>query len=126
MSIRDAKNIFPAYSLSSGSGASDVIKTDVKGDAYNALWLVIRSIAAAAGGTSVVVKLQTASDEAFTSPKDLFVSPAILTASLTENTELAKVRLPLGCDKHLRLKYEATGTFTAGTVEGYLTPDVNM
>lgn len=126
MSIRDAKNIFPAYSLANGSGASDVIKTDVKGDAYIGLWLVIRSIAAGAGGTKVVVRLQTASDAAFTSPKDIFITPEILLANLTAYKELAKARLPLGCDKFLRLYFTTTGTFTAGTIEGYLTPDVDM
>lgn len=52
------------------------------------------------------------------------------TASLLYGGEKAeekeKFRMPLGCDKYLRLKYEVTGTFTGGTLEGYLTPDVNM
>ncbi len=126
MSIRDVKCIFPAYDLSGGTGASDVIETDFKGDAYVGLWLVVRGIEAGAGGTSVVVKLQTASDEAFSSPVDLFTSGAIELAALTEDTEHVKVRMPLGCDKYLRLKYEVTGSFTGGTMEGYLTPDVNM
>lgn len=126
MSIRDVKCIFPAYDLSGGTGASDVIETGFKGDAYVGLWLVVRGIEAGAGGTSVVVKLQTASDEAFASPADLFTSGAIALADLTEDTEHVKVRMPLGCDKYLRLKYEVTGTFTGGTMEGYLTPDVNM
>ena len=86
----------------------------------------MRGIEAGAGGTSVVVKLQTASDEAFSSPVDLFTSGAIELAALTEDTEHVKVRMPLGCDKYLRLKYEVTGSFTGGTMEGYLTPDVNM
>lgn len=126
MSIRDVKCIFPAYELSGGTGASDVIETGFKGDAYVGLWLVVRGIEAGAGGTSVVVKLQTASDEAFSSPVDLFTSGAIELAALTEDTEHVKVRMPLGCDKYLRLKYEVTGSFTGGTMEGYLTPDVNM
>ncbi len=126
MSIRDVKCIFPAYDLSGGTGASDVIETGFKGDAYVGLWLVVRGIEAGAGGTSVVVKLQTASDEAFSSPVDLFTSGAIELAALTEDTEHVKVRMPLGCDKYLRLKYEVTGSFTGGTMEGYLTPDVNM
>lgn len=126
MSIRDVKCIFPAYDLSDGTGAGDVIETGFKGDAYVGLWLVVRGIEAAAGGTSVVVKLQTASDESFTSPVDLFTSGSIALAALTSDTEHVKVRMPLGCDKYLRLKYEVTGTFTDGTIEGYLTPDVNM
>lgn len=126
MSIRDVKCIFPAYDLSGGTGVSDVIETGFKGDAYVGLWLVVRGIEAGAGGTSVVVKLQTASDEAFSSPVDLFTSGAIELAALTEDTEHVKVRIPLGCDKYLRLKYEVTGSFTGGTMEGYLTPDVNM
>lgn len=126
MSIRDVKCIFPAYELSGGTGASDVIETGFKGDAYVGLWLVVRGIEAAAGGTSVVVKLQTASDESFTSPVDLFTSGSIALAALTSDTEHVKVRMPLGCNKYLRLKYEVTGTFTDGTIEGYLTPDVNM
>ena len=126
MSIRDVKCIFPAYDLSDGTGAGDVIETGFKGDAYVGLWLVVRGIEAGAGGTSVVVKLQTASDEAFSSPADLFTSGPIALADLTEDTEHVKVRMPLGCDKYLRLKYEVTGTFTGGTMEGYLTPDLNM
>ena len=71
----------PAYDLSDGTGASDVVETGFKGDAYMGLWLVVRGIEAGAGGTSVVVKLQTASDESFTSPVDLFTSA--LSRSLT-------------------------------------------
>ena len=91
MSIRDKKCIFPEYALSGGTGYSDVVDAGDAGDAYEALWLVVRGTDAGAA-----------------------------------DTEQARLRLPLGCKRYLRMKYTATGTFTAGKVEAYLTPDIDM
>lgn len=126
MSIRDKKCIFPEYALSGGTGYSDVVDAGDAGDAYEALLLVVRGTDAGAGGTKVIVSLETSDTEAFTSAKTLYQSAEIALAALTADTEQARLRLPLGCKRYLRMKYTATGTFTAGKVEAYLTPDIDM
>lgn len=126
MSIRDKKCIFGEYALSGGTGYSDVLDLGNAGDAYDALWLVILGTIAGAGGTKIVASLETSDTEAFTTATTLFQTPEILLAALTAATEQARVRLPLGCKQYLRMKYTATGTFTAGKVETYLTPDIDI
>lgn len=115
------------YALSSGAGSSDVIDLGAAGDAYKSLFLVAKTTGAdAAGGTKVVIKLQTSDTEAFTAPTDLCISGDILLAALVKNKVLMKQRLPFGCKRYLRLNFTPTGTFTAGAVAGFLTPDVSV
>ena len=127
--ILDKLNEFcSGYALSGGAGNSDVIDLGAAGDAYKALWLVAKmNDAAAAGGTNAAVKLQTSDTEAFTTAVDLPASSGtVVTAALTANKTLIKQRLPLGCKRYLRLNFAVTGTFTAGAVHGFLTPDISI
>ena len=74
--------------------------------------------------TSLGVKLQTATDAAFTTPIDLPVQETDLLAALTLNAELLKAEVPQGCKQYLRLYFTVTGTApTTGKVEAGLILD---
>lgn len=62
--------------------------------------------------TSLGVKLQNASDEAFTTPVDLPAQETITLASggLAINKEVLRTSLPKGCLRYVRLYYTVTGT----------------
>jgi hypothetical protein len=72
--------------------------------------------------TSLNIKLQTATDAAFSSPVDLPISATPLLAALTLNSVQLRTPLPIGCLRFLRLYYTVTGTapstgkITAGLV----------
>lgn len=62
--------------------------------------------------TSLGIKLQTATDAAFTSPVDLPAQETITLASggLAINKEVLRAQLPKGCLRYVRLYYTVTGT----------------
>lgn len=60
--------------------------------------------------TSLGIKLQTATDAAFTTPVDLPAQVTPLLAALTLNSEHLKIDVPVGCLRYLRLYYTVTGT----------------
>ncbi|MGE4416815.1 MAG: Bbp16 family capsid cement protein [Marinobacterium sp.] len=60
--------------------------------------------------TSLGVKLQTATDAAFTTPVDLPAQETDLLAALTLNKEIFKAKLPQGCLRYVRLYFTVTGT----------------
>jgi hypothetical protein len=74
--------------------------------------------------TSLGIKLQTATDAAFTTPVDLPAQETITLASggLAINKEVLRTLLPKGCLRYVRLYYTVTGTapttgkITAGLV----------
>lgn len=69
-----------------------------------------------AGGTSIAVALQTATDAAFTSPVTLFTTEAIALASLVAGYEFAIPMIPKGALRYLRLNYTVVGTMNAGKI----------
>jgi hypothetical protein len=74
--------------------------------------------------TSLNIKLQTATDAAFTTPVDLPINITFPLAALLANTDLIRVMLPIGCLQFLRLYFTVDGTApTQGTIEGYLVFD---
>lgn len=85
------------------------------GDSGNSpMEVFVRVGTAFADGTSVLIKLQSATDAAFTTPVDSSVQETVLTAALTANAVVLKARLPYGLKRYVRLYYDVTGTFTAG------------
>jgi len=60
--------------------------------------------------TSLGVKLQTATDAAFTTPVDIPAQETDLLAALTLNKEIIKSKLPQGCLRYVRLYFTVTGT----------------
>jgi len=65
--------------------------------------------------TTVLFSLQTATDEAFTSPVTLWASDAIPKATLVPGYTVVRVRIPIGSLRYLRVYYEvAAEDLTAG------------
>lgn len=71
-----------------------------------------------AGGTSLQVSIEQATDAAFTTPVTLLSGPVVLTAALTVGKQLAvPSRIPEGATmQFIRLKYTVVGTFTTGKI----------
>lgn len=113
------------------SAASTNVPDQAKaGEAYEKpLWLEIgvTEAATAVGAATVNFVLQTATDEAFTSPVVLFDSGAIAKTALTLGAKPVQVRMPVGALQYLRVYYTVgTGPLTAGKFNAYLTPDVKV
>ena len=72
---------------------------------------------------TVAATLQTASDEAFTTPIDLVSSAAIDYTVLSAGYQFALTTLPQHMLQFSRLNFTVTGTPTAGTVSGGLALD---
>lgn len=114
-----------AQAVTATAASTNIIDQGAAGNAYgNELFFVTRVGTAFAGGTSIDFQLQTATDAAFTTPIVLYDSSAIPLASLTANTEVVKVKMPIGAKQYIRAYYTVVGTMTAGTVDAFFTPDV--
>ena len=127
--ILDKKNIFCENQVITESAASEnFINQEEAGDAYGSseLFLVISTTDAFTGATSMEIALQTDDNSSFSSPKILFSTGVILEASLTANTVLAKVRLPKGLEKYIRLYMTVDGTHSKGKLNAFITPDVSQ
>lgn len=104
------------------------IDLKAEGDAEKELYLeILVDEAVEAGGAATVnFALQTATDEAFTSPVTLWASGVIAKATLVAGYVVAKLRIPKGVLQYLRLYHTvATGPLTAGKFSGWLTPDID-
>lgn len=76
--------------------------------------------------TSVTFAVQTASDEAFTTPVTL-VSATVLLADLKKGNRVPIVFMPAGNLGYVRLYYTVTGTApTTGKVSAYLTDAIQQ
>ncbi len=60
--------------------------------------------------TSLGIKLQSASNAAFTTPVDSSLSSTVLLADLTAGTEAVKAKLPFDLERYVRMYYTVTGT----------------
>ncbi len=106
--------------------STDTIDLAHGGDAIEQeLWieiLVSEAFATSTGGTAQF-KLQTDSDQAFGTPKDLMITGAIPAATLAAGYKPILARMPLGCERYLRvLSIVGTGAMTAGKIRAFLTP----
>ena len=132
--IIDKQNHFNygKQAVTASAASTDVLDLGKAGVTYGAgsLFLVSRVGAAfeAEGSATLTISLQTATDEAFTSPITVLSSGAIAKAALTANTIMQKADLnALPLQRYVRVYYTvATGPMTAGTIESFLTPDVKV
>lgn len=91
------------------------------------LFLVVQTVAAftAGGAATLDIQLQTDTTAAFGSPVVIYDTTAKAIASLGANTLIVAVPIPSVVKKFLRLNYTvATGPFTAGSINAFLTRDV--
>ena len=119
--------------LTETAASENYINLGGKGDEYgNELYIVVRvgtALAATAGAATLTVDVQTADDSAFTTNLQTIATPvqALAKASLTANTVIAKVAMPKGKRKFMRLYYTAgTNNFSSGTIDAFVTPDVQQ
>ena len=116
-----------AQAVTTSAASTDYVDQSVGGDAYGQeLYLVCRVGTAFANATSMTIDIQTDDNTSFSSATTLFSSGVILEAALTANTEVVKVRLPKGLERYFRVYYTVDGTHNAGTIDAFLTPDVNQ
>lgn len=116
-----------------GTVYSDVVDLGADGDALSRpQWLRIRigdtAVDSSGDGASINFKLQTddgLSGGNLETPTDLFATGAIAEASLTANSDVALVRVPVGAKRYLQVASVITGeAVTAGTYNAYLTDSV--
>ena len=117
-----------AQAVTSTAASEDYVDQLVAGDAYaNELYLVCRVGTAFANATSMTITLETDTNANFaTALKTLASSGVILENALTENTEVFKIRLPKGLKRYFRVYYTVNGTHNAGTIDAFLTSDVQQ
>lgn len=115
------------------AAVGDIVSTNVldTGDPYDSgageiTWLYAKLNAAVTSGgaaTLQVVLQDSADNSTFADVQTL--SPIYALAALTANKELARVRLPLGIRRYLRIVYRIAGaTTTGGTASAYMAKDV--
>ncbi|UOF81266.1 major capsid protein [Caudoviricetes sp.] len=128
MSISDYQTEFdpPSTPITATGYSVNKLKNPSNGDiTLNTIPIYLQVVADATfvsgGSTTLVVTLETASDEAFTSPVTLMTTATIAKASLVNGYEIINQIVPHGAKKYLRVKYTvATGPFTAGSVTARL------
>jgi len=131
--IKDNNLIFSALQVATDlTGAStNVVDLTKAGDAVAGaeLYLVVRvgtAMSSSGKGATAKFTLQTSTTEIFTSAIVL-AEISIVEASLTVNKIVWKLKLPPGCKQYIRMYYTESGeAFTAGTIDAFLTPDVNI
>ncbi len=135
--IRDNDLIFSAAQVATDcTGASDnVIDMTKAGDAVAGaeLYLVVRvgtALDTGADGT-LQIALESDSVEDFTTQstkKTHVVSEVFAETALTADKIIWKLKLPPGLQRFVRLYYTESvdHAFTSGTLDAFLTPDVNI
>lgn len=130
MIIDSQEKFSEAQSVAAAAG--DIVSTNVYDTGAAAdvgigehMYLYAKMNAALVGaGTSIQVVLQDSADNATFADKQ--ASAAVPVASATANATLAKVRLPIGLRRYLRVAYRISGgTTTQGTASAYLVKDVD-
>lgn len=133
-------NVIDLAGLGSGNTVTNIIGNatvfgmDIGvGDVPGTPKLLVSTIAAFVGGTSINVQFQGAIDNGSGSPgtwNTYAESGAILTASLTANTQILKIDVPEvipdpggPLPRFLRLNYLVVGTYTGGTINADIIRD---
>lgn len=110
------------------TGATTVGATGASGNVYDAgigetLFAFAKVVAAVTGGTSIQVVVQDSADGT-TGWTTKGAGPVVAVADATANAVLAKIRLPIGLRRYIRLAYVNVGANAAGTVSAWINKDV--
>ena len=126
--IHDAENTFSKkqslVGVTTKTASTNVVHTG-DGDVVLAPWfdVVFTTAATCASAGTVTVTLETASDEAFTSPVTLITkTSASATTPVSKGTFLHE-RIPEGNLGYLRATYTATQSLTAGVASAFIHVD---
>lgn len=116
-----------AQVITSSKPSTNVFDGKTQGTAYlSPLYFVSRVAVPFSGTGTVSIQLQTASDEAFTSPKT-FDLGTFTVAQLTSGFPVKGVLIPLGTLRYLRANYVvAGGTITGGALDTFLVDNVTF
>lgn len=94
------------------------------------LYLVVRvgtALDSAGSGATLAIALESDTAVEFNTAKKIHFSASFAQALLPANTIVLKVKLPAGLQRYIRLYYTESGeAFTSGTIDAFLTPDVNI
>lgn len=121
-----------AEAQSVAAAAGDIVSTNVYDTGAAAdvgigenMYLTAKMNAALVGaGASIAVVLQDSADNS--SFTDKLVGPTVAVASATANRNLAKIKLPIGLRRYLRVVFRISGaTTTGGTASAYLVKDLD-
>lgn len=114
------------------SAVGDVVSTNVYDTGAAAdvgigedMYLFVKLATALAGaGSSIQAVLQTSAAEE-SGYTDATAGPVVALAAAKANTEIAKLRLPIGLKRYLRVVYRISGAAASGgTASAYLVKDV--
>lgn len=118
--LLDLENSFSnEQAVTTSAASTNILKADgvIKEIAFgNPLPLRIQVVEEFAGCTSVEFKVQTATDEAFTTPVDLATTGAVAVADLKAGYVAPILYMPKGNKGYLRIYYTVVGTATKGKV----------
>lgn len=119
-----------AVTSTGDTASTNLIDFGVKGDIGDGeemnLVITVDEAVTSAGAATVDFKLTTDDNTAFSSETVLFSTGAIGKATLVAGYQVAKVRLPRGVERALRVVYTvATAALTAGKFTAALVKDVN-
>ena len=123
--LLDLQNCFSnGQAITTSAASTNVLKAGgaIKEIAFgNPIPLRIQVTEDFTGCTSVEFKVQTATDEAFTSPVDLLSTGAVAVAKLKAGYTTPILYLPKGNKGYLRMYYTVVGTATRGKVTAGIT-----
>ncbi|MBI3564794.1 MAG: hypothetical protein HY079_06330 [Elusimicrobia bacterium] len=132
----DSQNKFSDGQAITASAVSlKTIDQGAKGDAYENLWLVVRSkvsLDSANHTATLQVKVQTADavdgNNVLTGTVyDLGISPVRVVAALVAGSVIWKAEMPRGSRRYIALSYVVgTENFNAGSVDAFLTKDPEL
>jgi hypothetical protein len=129
--ILDTQATF-AVAQSVASTAGDVVSTNVydtgatadTGIGENFFLLAKMNAALAGAGASIQVVLQTSAAEG-SGYTDAAAGPVVALASAGASANLAKIRVPIGLKRYLRVVFRISGATTSGgTASAYIVKDV--
>lgn len=125
-----SEDVYDTLSIAAGAGSVGINGGNTLVDLGQAadIYLVVIATAAAAGGDSaktLTITLESDSTANLaTSATVHFSTGAITGANITAGARLATVRLPHGLyERYLGLRYTVSASFTAFTVDAFLTTD---
>lgn len=124
--IKDNLLVFSeAQAVTASAASTSVVDTLAAGDAMkpSAIFecLIDTTCLASGGASNVTFELQTATDEAFTTPITLLKTAAIAKATLVAGYKPISAPIPTGAKRYLRAYYTVdTNNLTAGKIDAYI------
>lgn len=118
-----------AQAVTASAASTNVVDQGTQTDAVAlGLWVeFLVNTVFTSNGATIAFSLQTATDEAFSSPVTLFSTAAVAVASLVAGYRVARVKVPLGALRFLRGYYTvASGPAAGGKVDTRLVTDVDV